>query len=443
MAECDLVVIGGGPAGLAHAFWRLQEQPDLRVRVVEAGPRVGGWVETREIDGFQLELGPQGFRPDDSVDAFLERSGLMNDVVRCSDAALRRFVVRRGRLHELPGKPGALLRSRLLSVPSKLRLLWEPRIRSRSEQGESVAGFVQRRFGRAAVPVAEAMMHGIYAGNAHELEVEATLPLATDIEHEYGSLFRGMAARSKARRAAGTTERPTVCSFGRGMQQSVDALADHLGERVLTQAPVHAIAADGDGYVVRCDREELFAPEVCIAAPPNQAARMLLTLDRELSDCLAEVPAVSVASTYIGFERTAVPEHATGFGFLAPQRELDSVLGAIYTSSVFPHQAPDGHALFRVMSGGFAHPHEVERSDDSLMHQATQVLQDLLGIDRAPSFRHVSRARAAIPQYVRGHTARLAAIAERLPQHRGLSLRGAGYRKISVVGQWAAEGSTP
>jgi len=443
MTDCDLVVIGGGPAGLAHAFWRLQQQPDLRVRVVEAGPRVGGWVETRTIDGFQLEMGPQGFRPEDSVDAFLQRTGLMADVVRCSDSALRRFVVRGQRLHELPGKPGALLRSRLLPITSKLRLLWEPRVRSKSAAGESVADFVHRRFGRAAVPVAEAMMHGIYAGNAHELEVAATLPLATDLEQQHGSLFRGMAARARERRASGAPVRPTVCTFRGGMQQSVDTLARALGERVQASAPAHAVARSSDGYVVRCDRDEWHAPEVCIAAPPGQAARMLLTLDQQLSDCLAEVPSVSVASTYIGFERSAVPAHVDGFGFLAPQRELGSVLGAIYTSSVFPHQAPDGQMLFRVMSGGFAHPHEVERSDDSLMRQATKVLQDLLGIERAPSFRHVSRARGAIPQYVRGHSSRLAEIAERVTSHPGLSLRGAGYRKVSVVGQWAAEGSTP
>jgi oxygen-dependent protoporphyrinogen oxidase len=443
MSDFDLIVIGGGPAGLGHAFWRLQRQPDLRVCVLEAAPRVGGWVQTHHVDGFQLELGPQGFRPDDEVDAFLERTGLMADVVRCSNAALRRLVVRGGRLHQLPGRPGALLRSRLLSTAAKLRLLWEPRVRSSSAAGESVAGFVRRRFGRAAVPIAEAMMHGIYAGDAHQLEVAATLPIATDLEREHGSLFRGMAARSRARRAAGVPERPVVCTFGRGMQHSVETLASRLGDRVRTDAPVRAVAPSGDGYLVHGDRQQFCAPQVCITAPPAQAARLLLPLDQQLSDVLAEVPSASVASTYIGFERGAVPEHATGFGFLAPQRELDPVLGAIFTSSVFPHQAPDGHTLFRVMSGGFAHPHEVERSDDSLMRQATTVLQDLLGIDRAPSLRHVSRARNAIPQYVRGHTARLRAIAERLSQHRGLSLRGAGYRKVSVVGQWSAEGSAP
>ncbi|MGC6489251.1 MAG: protoporphyrinogen oxidase [Planctomycetota bacterium] len=443
MTACDLIVVGGGPAGLAHAFWRKRRQPELRVRVLEAADELGGWVRTTTRDGFQLEEGPQGFRPDDAVDAFLEAAGLRDEVVTCADSAQRRFVARGGRLHELPTTPGAVLRSKLLPWWSKLRLLWEPRVRSKSPSGESVAGLVGRRFGRAAVPVAEAMMHGIYAGDAHALEVGATLPVATELEREHGSLLRGMGARARARREAGTPSRPAVCSFPQGMQRSVDALAAGLAGCVTTGARVHALARTSDGYEVRWEGAQLAAPEVCVAIPPRPAAQLLQSLDRTLSDYLAEIPAVSVASCYVGFERAAVPPAVEGFGFLAPQDELGSVLGAIYVSSVFPHQAPEGHALFRVMSGGHAYPHEVDRSDESLLQQATDTLRDLLGVYHPPTFTHVCRARAAIPQYVRGHAARVAAIAQRAASHPGLALIGNAYRKISVVGQWAEAGSRP
>ncbi|MEC8651501.1 MAG: protoporphyrinogen oxidase, partial [Planctomycetota bacterium] len=301
----------------------------------------------------------------------------------------------------------------------------------------------QRRFGRAAVPVAEAMMHGIFAGDAHALEVAATLPAAAAMEREYGSLLKGMGARARARRERGEQARPAVCTFRRGMAGSVDALAGALGDAVVTRARVDSVARAPSGYAVRGEGIELHAPEVCVTAPPQAAGQMLRGLDAALADCLAEIPTVAVASCYLGFDHAAVPPDVDGFGFLAPQGELGSVLGAIYTSSVFPHQAPEGSALFRVMSGGHAYPHEVERSDEQLLEQASDVLRDLLGIYQRPTFRYVSRARAAIPQYVHGHSARMQAAAAKLEQHPGLKLRGAGYRKVSVVGQWTQEGSAP
>ena len=443
MTSCDLIVVGGGPAGLAHAFWRKRQQPDLQVRVLEAADHVGGWVRTTTRDGYQLEEGPQGFRPDDEVDDFLAAADLAAEVVPCADSAQRRFVFRRGRLHELPAKPGGVLRSGLLPWWSKLRLLWEPRVGSTSPTGETVAGFVRRRFGRAAVPVAEAMMHGIYAGDAHALEVASTLPIAPELEREHGSLLRGMGARARARRARGVPARPAVCSFPRGMQQSADALAASLGDSVTTGARVHALAKTREGYEVRWGGEQLAAPELCITTPPSQAASLVRSLDRALSDYLAEIPSVSVVSCYVGFDEAAVPRDVEGFGFLAPQGELGSVLGAIYVSSVFPHQAPEGRALFRVMSGGHAHPHELDRSDQDLVQQASSTLRDLLGILQPPTFSYVSRARAAIPQYVRGHAARMRAIADRAATYDRLTLRGNAYRKVSVVGQWARAGSRP
>ncbi|MCB1032724.1 MAG: protoporphyrinogen oxidase, partial [Acidobacteria bacterium] len=438
----DLVVIGGGPAGLSHAFWQLRERPDLRLLVLEAAPRVGGWVNTVHVDGFQLELGPQGFRPDESIHAFLDATRLTPHVVPCSDSAKRRFVVRGGRAHELPSGPGSLLGSKLLSLAGKLRLLWEPRVRSRSPDGESVAAFVARRFGRQAAPLAEAMMHGIYAGDAHALEIASTMPLATELEREHGSVLRGMAKR---RRQRDTAPAPAVCTFTRGMQQSVDELAVRVGPRVRTDAVVTGITRAGGTFEVAVagSQELLRAREVCVTAPPGPSARMLRALDPTLADELAAIPTVNVASTYLGYAPGAVPDSVDGFGALAPQGEAGSVLGVIFSSRVFPRQAPDGHVLFRVMSGGFAHPAEVDRDDDALAAQAVDVMQRWFGVTAAPILRHVSRARAAIPQYVRGHAARLASIAQRVERHDGLQLRGASYRKVSVVGQWTQEGSRP
>lgn len=451
-ATFDLVVAGGGAAGLARAFWTLAQRPDARVLVVEAKPRLGGWIETRAIDGYQVELGPQGFRPDDSIDGFLDRTGLASGVVPCSDSSKRRWLARSGRLHQMPGGPGSLIGTRLLSLGAKLRLFWEPRVKSRGADDESVAAFLLRRFGKETVPFAEAMMSGIYAGDAHTLEVGTVLPMLAELEREAGSVMRGMGRRAKARRKAGMprVHRPTVCTFPGGMQQSVDVLAAALGERVVTSTPVQSVAARGragdGGFEVALGGAAVRVVQtraLCLATPPAATATLLRSVDDELAQLLAGIDSVSVASTYLGYDLAAAPPDADGFGFLAPQKELGPVLGAIFSSRVFPQQAPAGKLLFRVMSGGFAAPGEVERSDDDLRQQGADLLQRYVGMKQAPEFAFTSRAVQAIPQYTRGHGRRVAAIAAAAARHRGLSLCGAAYRKVSVVGQWSEEGSRP
>ena len=58
-AQCDVVVIGGGLAGLAAA--RTLHEAGVDGHVVEAADAVGGRVRTDDVDGFLLDRGFQVF----------------------------------------------------------------------------------------------------------------------------------------------------------------------------------------------------------------------------------------------------------------------------------------------------------------------------------------------------------------------------------------------
>ena len=83
-----------------------------------------------------------------------------------------------------------LLKTPLLSLISKLRLLWEPFVQSKSPQNESLADFVQRRLGSGVVDgLLTPMVAGIYAAHPSELDVRACFPKLVEWENTYGSLF--------------------------------------------------------------------------------------------------------------------------------------------------------------------------------------------------------------------------------------------------------------
>jgi oxygen-dependent protoporphyrinogen oxidase len=184
------------------------------------------------------------------------------------------------------------------------------------------------------------------------------------------------------------------------------------------------------------------AREVVLAMPAPAAAAVVAPFDTALAGDLRAIRAASVSSVWLGAPRARFAHALDGFGCLAPKHD-SSLLGILLCSSVFPDHAPDGHALLRVMSGGVDRPGELARSDDELRAQALAWVRTHYGLAGEPTFAHVERCREAIAQYEPGHARRLDRIAVRLAAHRGLSLLGASYRQVAVVGQWTREGSHP
>jgi len=133
----QVAIVGGGVAGLALA--QALGQKGARARGVEAlvlerSPRAGGNIRSEVRDGYLLEAGPNGFLDSAPETLDLVRElGLEGELLPSHDHARKRYIFRRGRLHPLPGGPGAFLTSGLLSWPGKLRLALEPLARPRPE----------------------------------------------------------------------------------------------------------------------------------------------------------------------------------------------------------------------------------------------------------------------------------------------------------------------
>ena len=152
-----MAVIGGGISGLAAAHRLVELDGNLEVQLFEASPRLGGVIWTERRDGFLIDRGPDNFLTQLPYATDLCRRLGLADRLLSTDAARRRaFVVRRGRLHEIPegfvlmapSRIWPILTTPLLSPWGKLRLGLEYLVpRRRDESDESFAAFVTRRLG--------------------------------------------------------------------------------------------------------------------------------------------------------------------------------------------------------------------------------------------------------------------------------------------------------
>ena len=450
----DLIVVGGGPAGLARAFWERRANPAIRLRVLEAEGHAGGWMQTEECEGFLLERGPQTVRGTPETDAIVEALDLVDDLRLASPEAKIRWLARKNRLRKLPSGPVGLLFGSFLPTAARLRMLCEPLISAprSAPESESVATFVTRRLGRGAVPLVQAIVSGIYAGDVDRLEVAAALPLFAELERDHGGLLRGMLARGRKRRRGElpATRHRGIIGFERGLQELTDALVRHIGaDRIETGDTVTSLQEHEEGWLI-CTAEgaHYTARRIVLAVPAVEAAKLLRPLAAEVAEQLAQQRRASLVTVWFGYpldDPSGAPARhnprMSGFGFLQHGEEPGPLLGCLYTSRLFPTHAPPGQGLLRAMLGGSRFGDElIRQSDDEIRTIADSRLRALIHYEGPWSFSAVRRAVDAVPQFDLGHRARLQRIRAQLAERfsdRPLELIGNSYDSVALPAQLA------
>lgn len=460
-----LVVIGGGITGLAAAH-RAQELAaeqgrELRLTLLEAGPRVGGAIATERRDGCLLESGPESFITDKPWGIGLARRlGLEGELIGTNDRHRRSFVVRHGKLLPVPegfqllapSKLGPLARTPIFSWPGKLRMALDLVLPRRTDPAdESLGAFVLRRLGREALErLAEPMIGGIYGADPLDLSLQATLPRFADMEREHGSVIRAMWARARSNGHAGRAARSGVSgaryglfvSFREGMQTLVDALVERLPEGCIrTSTPVERLERGGEGWVVHAGGEALPADGVIAALPTHRAAPLVDAAAPELARLLGSVPYRDAATMSLCFRREDVPHPLDGFGFVVPAVERMHILGCTFSHVKWPDRAPEGVALLRTFLGERAIR---DRTEAELLALAREDFRKLLGITAEPVFVKTWVGRKVMPQYRVGHLDRVAEMERRAAGLPGFALAGNGYRGVGIPdsihsGEQAAE----
>lgn len=479
-----VLVVGGGIAGLATARRLALGAPGVGVTVVEAEARLGGKVVTERVDGFTVEGGPDSFLSVKPRGVGLCRELGLEGSLQSPVAANRRtFVLRGGRLHDLPEgltgliptRLGPIARSDLLSPLGKARMALDfvlpPRRARDGDDDESLAAFVGRRLGREAYDrLIEPLMAGIYAGNGRELSVAATFPQLRRGELEHGGLIRGVLAGKRAGAKAsaallaatpttsvppaptgpgggGAAPKPGFLSPIDGTGAIVGALEASLraaGVRILTGVRVVGLAArrggigrDLVGYdVTLADGRTLRADAVVLAAPAWAVADLLGEagggLDPAAATQLRAIPHVSSATVSVGYRAADLPHPLGGYGYVVPRAEARPVLACTWTSTKWAHRAPEGRVLLRAFVGRAGQPDPTALDDGELLGLARAEFREVLGLTAEPVLARVFRWPRGMPQYTLGHLDRVAAIEARAAGLPGLAVAGNAYRGVGL-----------
>jgi oxygen-dependent protoporphyrinogen oxidase len=406
----NIAILGAGISGLATAFW-LNKQ-EFEITVLESKKEPGGSMVTRCEDGFLIDYGPNsGLETTPLIGKIVEHVGLKDEMVYALKKANKRYILKHNQLHALPTHPVAFLKTKLFSPKAKLRLLAEPFSR-KSHEGyyQSISEFVKRRLGQEFLDYAvNPFVAGIFAGNPDNLSVKSALPKLYQLEELYGGLFKGfvLGAKERKKRAEQSKQSARMFSFKKGMQRFPEAIAAKLGDKVRYNCKVERVVKSESKFKVlysyKNRSEEIIADIVLSTVPAYHAASIFDDWEGKLVDHLNHIYYPPVKVLFLGFRKEAVGQILDGFGFLIPEKENKTFLGAIWSSAIFPCRASDDMAAFTLFVGGARSPELCNNGNDKQINSVIKEFKEIMNINEDPVFIKEKKWPKAIPQYRIGY----------------------------------------
>ncbi len=447
-----IIVVGGGIAGLSAAYYAQKNIPDTHITLIESASHWGGKITTDRVafeDGqFIIEGGPDTFLATKPWGvALCKELGLGERLHGTNQNKKNTYVLNKGRLLPLPeglammipSDVPSILRSRLISWFGKTRMGLDFLLPVKNVNGdESLGSFVSRRLGREAYEnLIEPLMSGIYAGDGDQLSLASTFPYLRDLETKYGSLARGaLELRKKSNGKAVQGSRSAFLTPTTGLAEIVEALVERLKSKADLRLNTRVVRITRPGFQpstfdLELDTgETLETDSLILAAPAYISGQLLASFDPELGSTLQSIPYASTATVSLAYRLSDIPRELDGYGYVIPRREGRIALACTWTSTKFPHRAPEGYALIRVFVGRAGQ--DIPWDEGELLDVAKEELRLTLGITAEPLISRVFMWDKAMPQYNLGHPEILNRIDTALEKHPGLALAGNGYRGIGI-----------
>jgi len=443
-----IVIIGGGIAGLAAAY-RIQKEisegAPLECTLLEGGDRFGGKIATERSEGFVVERGPDSFISQKPAAIQLcQQLGIGDHLVSTNPETPNTYVYTGGKLVTMPDGLSLMIPTKFLpfaltplfSLSGKIRMAFDLLIpRKADDDDESLASFVRRRMGEEALrKMAEPMLAGIYASDPETMSIGSTFPMFVETERKYRSLILGMLARKKAMllNARPKSNFSLFMTLKDGLGEMVEAVIEKSPDvNFQSGARVESISGESGNWSVRLEGGgEHKADALILATPGHITARFLQSITPKAAELLAQIKYVSTATVTIAYKREGFSHALGGFGFVVPKCEGRSILACTWTSSKFPHRAPEGYVMLRCYLGGALQEEIAEKDEETMAALVKQDLREIMGINEEPVFCKVFHNRKSNVQYQVNHSKRIDSIMQELQE--GLFLAGSAYRGIGI-----------
>jgi oxygen-dependent protoporphyrinogen oxidase len=411
----DVVVIGGGIAGLAAA-WRLRHRDVL---LLEAGDRLGGRMRSDMRGDYWLNYGAHLFpAPGSLVDGMASQCGLETVPVTggMMGLAVGSTVLTRGRVETYPFRLPLPVRDRIAFVRAGLKI---QRAVARYHRLEHAYDFEDDRTFREFLGPLPPAVDEIFACAAHRATAELD-ELSAGCGIRLFALVWGGEGSLIARNLLG------------GAGQLPEAIGRGLGDRARTGCRVHAVRSDGADLLVDAGGEEIRARQVFVAAQAPHAAPLAGSVAGQAADALAALvygPFLSVAVETS--ETTAMP-YDDVYAIATPGRVFDMFTNQAHALRARGPRRPGGSLM--LFAGAHAAAEHMRETDEVIVERFVGDLHELFPQTRGAIAGATVRRWELGNVYARPGRARLQpALDGPLGPHENLHLAGDYFAELGTM----------
>lgn len=401
MMNNKIAIIGSGITGLTTAYQA--KKGGKSVHMFDRKSEPGGVIKTETSGDWRYELGPNTLLlKDPEIEALLDELNLTPTIDIANQEASKRFIVKSGKLLELPTSLAGFLKTPLFSNGAKARLLKEPFV-GKTSSDVTVSEFFEKRFGKEILNYAvNPFIAGIHAGTPENLSLKHAFPALHQLEQQSGSVLLGGIKKMMSGKKGKKTKRRLI-SFKTGLHDLPKALCSHIDEIYLNHEMRRAEKRT-DGWYLHTNMG-VYGPykDVVCTIPLHKWSSELIPLSNSQLQKIKAVTHPPLSMLILGYKKEHIDHPLDGFGFLVPEKENRKILGALFTSTLFKNRAPEGHHLLTVFVGGGRQPELAGNESSELLKMVQNDLSELIGLKGEPVFKDHIYWPNSIPQYESGY----------------------------------------
>lgn len=422
-----VAIIGGGLTGLATAYYLGKAKPQWKIDLYEKANRFGGKIQTKRVDGYVVETGPDSYLARKvELTHLIEDIGLGDTLV--ANATGQAYVYDRNRMHPIPGGSIVGIPTEFIPFAKASLISWFGKIRAGLDvfkspypcDGDVAMGpFFKYHLGQEMVDkLIEPLLSGIYGGDINSLSLDATFPDFHRLEQTHGNMVKGMWAMKK-KQAQAMSSRKTHTNQSQGMfrqvtgglESIIEGLVKHMPEnvRLFTSHEVSQLELDKSRAIYTLeltnsgsrDKQSYQADKVILTTPP-QAYKNWFKGDT-IIEKVAHMSQSSCAIAIMAFPKDSFDAPLEGTGFVITRKTDTPLTACTYISKKWPQTTPQDKVVLRVFLGKAGDSTVDTLSDEELKVLALTEIQKIMGFTVKPLWIELTRLKKSMPQYVVGH----------------------------------------